>query len=194
MPTNWTKFIGVGRFILGILILVGIFWLVPTLAHASPLTVVMMLVAVTPLTFLIWPITIVGLYFLFTPKIIWRVDVIALVVVAIAFYGTYQFINPATSGDIRGNAVLNVTVLTELQKPVTNLEVDLAEKSGPPPQGGSVKTDDKGVAAFSVKPGDYVIYFSSGNFPQNLVYPNNSQPVHVAEGKTNEATVILKTK
>jgi len=195
MSANWTKLASVGRFVFGLAILAGIFWVVPTLAHVSPsIIVAMMSVAITPLTFLIYPITIAGIYFVFTSKFRWRIDVIAIIIVIIAFYGTYQFINPLSSLDIGGNTTLNVTVLTELQKPVVNLEVDLAEKAGPPPSGGTANTNNQGVATFSVKPGDYVVYFNTLNFPKNLEYPQDSQPVHTTEGKINQATVVLKSK
>jgi hypothetical protein len=94
---------------------------------------------------------------------------------------------------ILGAAKLEVTILDENNKPVANLEVDVAEKPGPPQRGGSAMTDKNGVSTFNIQPGNYFVYFNSGNFPQNLK-EGSPQPVQVSEGSTSKVTVILKSK
>lgn len=187
------KFAGVFRFIFGLGILAAMFVWIPLSAHSSLLMMPMMLITLTPITFLVYPLTIIGLYFVFTAKFRWRIDVLALIITVVCLIGLNQFINPARGG-IRGDAALEVTVLTENQNPVANLEVDVAEKTGAPPEGGVATTNERGVAAFSVQPGNYVIYFNAGNFPQNLKYPQDSTPVKVEAEKLNRETVILKSR
>jgi hypothetical protein len=94
---------------------------------------------------------------------------------------------------ITGSAKLEVTILDENNKPVSNLEVDVAEKPGPPLPGGSSVTNENGVANFSIKAGSYYVYFNSGNFPQNLKEPA-VRKIEVSEGSLNEITINLKSK
>lgn len=94
---------------------------------------------------------------------------------------------------IKGSAKLEVTILDSSSKPVTNLEVDVAEKPGPPLPGGDSLTNQDGVATFNIKPGNYVIFFNSGNFPQNL-QESEIQPIQVVEGSVNKKTITLKSK
>ncbi len=102
---------------------------------------------------------------------------------------------PSKQEDIRGSAVLQVTIKTNKGVLVKNLEVDLGKKPGPQPLGGMVKTDAKGVAAFSVKPGTYVIYFNLNGFPATLKYPTGAPiTVRVAAGTTTKKTVTLQSK
>lgn len=96
-------------------------------------------------------------------------------------------------GGIMGSAKLEVTILDENSKPVTSLEVDVAKKPGPPQRGGTAMTDQNGIATFNIQPGDYFIYFNSGNFPQNLQEPE-PQPIQTNEGNISKKTIILKTK
>ena len=193
MNPKLLKLAGIGRLILGLLILASVFFGVPVLAHRSFAEMIMFLVAPTPVIFIIYPIIIVGLYFTFTARFRWRIDVFALTILTLCFAIFYQFSNP-NRGDIRGEAKLEITVLTENQKPVANLEVDVAEEPGQPPEGGVLNTNEQGVAAFSIKPGDYVVYFNSGNFPPNLEYPQDSTPVKVEAQKINQKTIILKSR
>lgn len=94
---------------------------------------------------------------------------------------------------ISGSAKLEVTILAQNNQPVTNLEVDVAEKLGPPLPGGSVVTNGNGVATFNIKPGNYFIYFNSGNFPSNLKEPALQQ-IQVAEGSVSKTTITLQSK
>lgn len=94
---------------------------------------------------------------------------------------------------ILGSAKLEVTILNENNSPVPNLEVDVAEKPGPPQMGGTAQTDKNGVATFNIQPGNYFIYFNSGNFPQNLK-EGEPQPIQVSEGSVSKTTIILKSK
>jgi hypothetical protein len=95
---------------------------------------------------------------------------------------------------IAGNEVLKVTVLMDnrVQDPVANVEVDVAETPGPPPEGGVSPTDSKGVATFHIKPGTYVIYFNNANFPKNLAVPE-LVPVTVTQGEVAQVTIQVST-
>lgn len=97
---------------------------------------------------------------------------------------------------VMGNAKLEVRLMMENGSPVPNVEVDLGEKTGPPPKGGSAVTSENGAATFNVKPGSYVIYFNLGTFPKNLDWPQGGPEtkIQVEEGRVNEKTLILKTK
>lgn len=94
---------------------------------------------------------------------------------------------------IAGTAKLEVTILAENNKPVANLEVDVAEKPGPPKLGGTAETNENGVATFNIQPGNYFIYFNSGNFPQNLK-EGEPRPIQVIEGSVSKTTITLKSK
>jgi len=94
---------------------------------------------------------------------------------------------------ISGDTELRVTILNESKIPVQYLEVDIAEEPGPPPDGGFGETDENGTATFYIKPGRYVVFFSTGNFPKELQYPQ-PKPILVREDKINEVTIILRTK
>lgn len=95
---------------------------------------------------------------------------------------------------IEGNAELKVTLLMDnnVQNPLSNVEIDLAEKPGQPPKGGLALTDESGVAVFKVKPGSYYIYFNDNTFPKNLKVPELEQIV-VKEGVVNEKTILVTT-
>lgn len=95
---------------------------------------------------------------------------------------------------VRGDAELRIILLDDGGTPVYDTEVDVAENSGQPPEGGSVQTDANGTAVFFVKPGRYVVYFNVGNFSQNLQYPQQPMPVVVQKDGVNEKTIILKRK
>lgn len=94
---------------------------------------------------------------------------------------------------ISGSAKLEVTLQLDNGQPVSNVEVDLGEKPGPPKRGGVAVTDENGLAVFSVQSGNYVIYFNSGKFPKNLQEPE-PQSIQVSEEGVNKKTIVLKTK
>lgn len=94
---------------------------------------------------------------------------------------------------ITGTAKLEVTILAENNKPVANLEVDVAEKPGPPKIGGTAETNENGVATFNIQPGNFFIYFNSGNFPQSSKEPSPQQ-IQVGEGSVSKTTIVLKAK
>jgi hypothetical protein len=196
MENKFLKLVGVGRFVFGLAILAALFIGVPTLANRPFTDLIMMLFVPTPVMIIAYPLILAGLYFTFSAKFRWRLDVVALIIVVLCFFGFYQVINSSlsTSPSIRGEAVLEVTILTENQRPVADLEVDVATKPGQPPQGGLAKTDERGVATFSVKPGEYFIFFNSNNFPSNLVYPDETKSVKVEAGKINQVSVVLKSR
>jgi hypothetical protein len=97
---------------------------------------------------------------------------------------------------ISGDTNLTVKLVSEDEKPLSNIEVDVGEKSGPPTEGGSVVTNEQGIAVFALKPGNYVIFFNMTNFPKNLDFPQGmpETPVLVSSGTINEITLILKAK
>lgn len=101
---------------------------------------------------------------------------------------------PFTQGDIQGDTELRVTVLRDNGEPVPNIEVDVAEQTGPPPEGGAVETDASGLATFFIKPGVYSVYFNMGTFPGDLQPPQGSKRINVESGKINEETIILNSK
>ncbi len=94
---------------------------------------------------------------------------------------------------IAGSAKLEVTLQMDNGQPVADVEVDLAEKPGPPKKGGVAVTNENGIATFSIQPGNYVIYFNSGSFPQNLEEPK-PQSVQVSEENISKKIIVLKTK
>lgn len=126
------------------------------------------------------------------------VKILAVIVVFILGYALGNFLpfsgfNNNSGTGIIGSAKLEVAILNENNSPVPDLEVDLAEKPGAPKRGGAVTTNQNGIATFNVQPGNYFIYFNSGNFPQNLK-EGEPRSVQVVEGSVNKATVILKSK
>jgi len=194
MAINPVKLASVGKFILGLGILTAFFLGVPTIAHTDLLSALMGAI-MSPLIIFVLPVIFIGLYFTFSAKIRWRVDIFLLIIVIVCFSSIYQFIKQSVQrGDIRGETKLEVTVVKENETPVADLEVDVGEKPGTPPQGGVMTTDEKGVATFYIRPGLYVIYFNAKNFPKDLEYPQDSKQVRVEEGKINQATVTLKLK
>ncbi len=100
---------------------------------------------------------------------------------------------------IAGNAKLEVKLVNETGTPLSKIEVDIGEKSGPPPEGGHVLTDENGIATFNIQPGNYFIFFNTLNFPKNFVNPTSESEhqtiqVQVEENKLNEKKIILKAK
>jgi len=95
---------------------------------------------------------------------------------------------------IAGEAVLEVKLMMDntAQDPLANVEIDVAEKPGPPPEGGVGLTDERGIAVFRIKPGSYVVYFNQTNFPGNLRDPG-AQPVVVTEEGPNQMTIQIST-
>ena len=94
---------------------------------------------------------------------------------------------------IKGDVRLEVILEMDNGQPLENVEVDLAEQPGPPPVGGIALSDENGLAVFSVKPGNYFIFFNDMNFPKNIKTPE-SQAIEVNEGETNQVKVILTVK
>lgn len=98
---------------------------------------------------------------------------------------------------IAGDAKLEVKLMMDNGTPLSNIEVDVGERSGPPPKGGVSVTNNKGIATFNIKPGSYFIYFNSTTFPKNLEWPAQEGPetkIQVEENTVNEKTLIFKTK
>jgi hypothetical protein len=93
----------------------------------------------------------------------------------------------------RGDARVEIGLFMDNGQPVANVEVDLAEKPGPPPKGGVAVTDENGIAVFNVQPGNYFVYFNSGKFPKNLQEPE-PQPIQVDKEAVNKKTIILDVK
>lgn len=129
-----------------------------------------------------------------------KLSAILVVVLLILYLGAiflgFNLPKPAfLEKSIAGNAVLSVRLVMDnnAQNPVNRVEVDLGEKPGPPAKGGAAVTDDSGIATFNVKPGNYVIYFNEGTFPQNLQIPELIS-VQVLEGQINEKTIKVTTK
>lgn len=98
-----------------------------------------------------------------------------------------------SSKGIVGEETLNVKLAMDNGSPLGRIEVDLGEKVGPPPKGGTQITDEAGIATFKVRPGNYVVYFNENTFPKNLQIPADRQVV-VEEGKIGEVLVEVKTK
>jgi hypothetical protein len=94
---------------------------------------------------------------------------------------------------IEGKSELQVTVLQDDNTPVANLEVDVAEEPGPPPEGGKTQTDGNGLATFHIKPGTYYIYFNSLGFPTDLEYPQ-PETIQIQQNIVNKHTIVIKTK
>jgi len=109
-------------------------------------------------------------------------------------YFALRFLFPRPVEDIRGDAQLMVTVLTDGNEPLGNIEVDVGRQPGPPPVGGVARTDGRGVATFSVKPGQYAVYFNTIGFPANLVPPVAVTTVDVAGGAPTETMVIVQAR
>ncbi len=130
-----------------------------------------------------------------------KLIVISLVGLAILYVGLifagFNLPKPAflEKKGIEGNAELEVTLLMDnnVKNPLPNIEVDVAEKPGPPPKGGIGLTDENGVAMFKIKPGNYFIYFNDTVFPKNLATPPLEQ-ITVVEGSINEKTLLITTK
>lgn len=127
-------------------------------------------------------------------------NIIALIIVFLAGYAAGNFL-PFTGfalpgKSIAGDARLEVKLVLDNGQPLTRIEVDVAEKTGPPPKGGASVTDENGVAAFNIRPGAYVIYFNLGTFPKNLDWPEGGPEtkIQVSEGVVNQKTLILGVK
>ncbi len=97
---------------------------------------------------------------------------------------------------IEGTAKLEVKLVLDNGMPIPKIEVDVADKTGPPPKGGVAVTDDNGVATFNIKPGSYVIYFNLGTFPKNLDWPQGGPvtSIQVSDGAVNQKILVLKAK
>jgi hypothetical protein len=94
---------------------------------------------------------------------------------------------------IQEEVLLEVAIVTEEGNPLPNVEVDVAKKIGPPPLGGIVLSDSRGIAVFNLKPGDYFIFFNSNNFPEGFKYPD-SRSISVREGMSNKQTIVLSAE
>jgi len=125
--------------------------------------------------------------------------VVPLVIIFIIGYALGNFLPWSGFGGtdagigIKGSAKLEVTILSDNNQPVANVEVDVAEKPGPPLPGGSAMTNGNGVATFNIQPGNYFIYFNSSNFPQNFKEPALQQ-IQVSEGSVSKVAINLQSK
>jgi len=147
----------------------------------------------TPYGFSVIFACIIGFYFIFTSKIRWKIDVLmAILAVASIIITTTIVIPEITPNDISGSNPVLVTVLNESNTPVTNLEVDVGAKPGPPPVGGVATTDENGTAHFNLKAGKYYIYFNGDNFPEEYRQPNQFETIEVTDGKITKKTIILE--
>jgi hypothetical protein len=127
------------------------------------------------------------------------VPILVLVVLLIVYVGAilagFNLPKPDfLDKSIEGDAEVKVTLLMDnnTKDPLANIEVDIAKKPGPPPKGGVAVTDQTGTATFTIKPGDYFIYFNELTFPKNLTMPE-MQSVAVIEGSPNEKTILITT-
>lgn len=200
------KALGIIRYFLGLAFFATLFWGFPKLFNQP---VLFMALGYFTFPFIIFsvPIIILGLYFIIVSKIRWKLDIILILLAIICFSGIsglYKGIVPPgenqqsnnQTANIVGETELRVKLLTENQEPVAGIEVDVGERAGgQPPKGGIAETDDKGVAIFFIKPGNYFIYFNALKFPKNLQQPKGGNvPVIVEAGQINQKTVILKLK
>lgn len=121
------------------------------------------------------------------------------VIIVIIFFGGYVLGSylPITGFSvlkdqgISGQAKLEVKLLTVNGLPLSDVEIDLGKQPGPPAKGGVALTNEKGIATFNIQPGDYVIFFNSNSFPQNMMIPELVR-VAVNDGVLNEKTLIIK--
>lgn len=101
-----------------------------------------------------------------------------------AYQQYYRFYVP--KGDLK-------VTLISAGKPVPNVEVDVNETPGPPKYRD--ETDKNGVVLFEGLPiGSYAIFFNKGNFPANLVYPNDTSWATVKQGQVKEKEIELQAK
>ena len=188
------KILPVLRFLFGLVILGWLFWGIPTLTHQSPIFI--MMVSVSTLAPFALPLILAAGYFLFTGRFRWRFDIIALIIAVFCSIALSRMLNINLSfskNGIKGEVKLEVTILREENsQPLADLEVDVAEKPGQPPEGGVSKTNQNGVAVFYLKPNTYTIYFNSNNFPSNLKQPENFVQVKVEKDRINQQTILLK--
>ncbi len=126
--------------------------------------------------------------------------VLTVVLVFIAGYAVGNFLpfsgfsfSSMFAKDIRGSDTLEVKLIMDNGLPLENVEVDLGEQAGPPAKGGMAVTNNDGVATFLVRPGNYVIFFNTNNFPKNVNMPELQQVV-VEQGEINKMTMKLTVK
>ncbi len=190
------RFIKIFRFFLGLFIFIWMFWLAPKLATGEESLIgALMFYGMFPMMAFSIPSALIGLYFIITTKFRMRLDIILLLILFLLLSTLYKFMVPQKpAGDIFGNNKVEITLLNEDQQPLTNVEINLGEKTGTPPQGGRQVTNSKGVATFFVKPGKYFIYFNDLFFPKDLMKPIDLLQITVEEGKPVTKTVILNYK
>ncbi len=189
-PEQKAKIIKYARFVFGLLILVWLFLITPMLANQDFITVAYFYV-MTPFVLFVVPAIAVGVYFLVTTKIRFRLDVVLLLLLSILLFNLGRGVMPE---NISGDAELQVTVTRQNGAPVVDVEVDVAEQTGQPPQGGFRNTNADGVATFKIKSGDYVIYFNVGNFPADLLPPPGPISIQISGGEPTLKTIILENK
>jgi hypothetical protein len=113
-------------------------------------------------------------------------------------FGTGKQSTTSTSSNLpsvssaQNQTQLKIKAVTKTGSPVSQLEIDVAEKPGPPPQNGAEITNENGVAIFNIEPGNYFVYFNSGNFPKNLKEPKPER-IQIVSGNANEKTITLET-
>lgn len=189
---NWlTKVI---RFFLGLSVFIWLLIIAPKLAGIETIGVVMFY-STFPMIVLAIPAALIGLYFIITTKFRFRLDGVLIFILILLLSTLYKFMIPQQpTGDISGETKVEITLLNENKQPLSNVEIDMAEKPGTPPTGGRQTTNSKGIATFYVNPAKYVIYFNQLNFPKDLIEPIDNYKITVEEGKTNTKTIILNFK
>lgn len=122
--------------------------------------------------------------------------IILVALYAGAIFAGFNLPKPAfLDNGIEGNTELKIILLMDnnVKNPLSNIEVDVAEKPGQPPKGGIAITNEQGIAIFKIKPGSYFIYFNNLTFPKNLNTPE-PQSITITEGVVNEKTLLITTK
>jgi len=187
------KKIEVVRFIIGLVLIVY-----PFLALAMsqlPMNIIPIAIIGTPLLYGIIPLIVAGVYFIAVSKIKWKTDTLAVILAVVGIFISSSVISSFNIGSssISGSISFQVIILDENGSPLSGVEVDIAETPGPPPEGGIMTTDENGVAHFSLKPGNYYVFFNTVNFPSQYYQPAPSQ-INVSEGGVNIKEIILSRK
>ncbi len=105
----------------------------------------------------------------------------------------FSLFQPDDQG-IKGEDKLQVILeMEDTGNPLNNVEVNLAKEPGQPPLGGTALSDEKGIATFNIKSGNYFIFFNSSNFPGNLQIPE-PRSIEVKSGEVNQITLPINLK
>lgn len=204
------------RFLFGLAIIgwifVGMPWLLKAdIVFGDIVFNAFIFLGMVPVCFLAYPALIVALYLMVTSRLRARADTLALIVAGASLYAVYGFAqgsemmgathragSPGEAeqvSDIRGDAILKVTVVSDRKQPVANLEIAIGERADGPGIGGVQRTDPVGVATFSLRPGSYYLGIGMTNYPQEVELPDfRPFRMEMAAGKVNEQTITLKAK